>query len=285
MTYSIREVLAAFRRAPALAGLSAALISLSLFIVGLFGVMAFNLRRAVERVESRVEIIAYLRDDAAPNAVALAQHEIEAFPEVRKVYYVSRDEALENARRDLVEFRSVLADLDANPLPASFEVRLRTGQQGAGAVRAVAQRIATYPFVEQVSYGADWLDKVYLLRRVAGAATAVLGGAFAVVAALIIGAAVRLAIFARRDEIAIMRLVGATESFVQRPFLLEGLLTGLAGGAIALGATFGLFQLLSGTVFAMEWIPLEWIAMGLAFGGLLGVAASAHAVRRHLRAI
>ncbi|HET9983559.1 MAG TPA: permease-like cell division protein FtsX [Longimicrobiales bacterium] len=285
MTYSIREALAAFRRAPALAGLSAALISLSLFIVGLFGVMAFNLRRAVERVESRVEIIAYLRDDASPNAVALAQHEIEAFPEVRKVYYVSRDEALENARRDLVEFRSVLADLDANPLPASFEVRLRTGQQGAGAVRAVAQRIATYPFVEQVSYGADWLDKVYLLRRVAGAATAVLGGAFAVVAALIIGAAVRLAIFARRDEIAIMRLVGATESFVQRPFLLEGLLTGLAGGAIALGATFGLFQLLSGTVFAMEWIPLEWIAVGLAFGGLLGVAASAHAVRRHLREI
>lgn len=285
MTYSIREALAAFRRAPALAGLSAALIALSLFIVGLFGVIAFNLRRAVERVESRVEIVAYLRDDAAPAAVELAQHEIEAFPEVRKVYYVSRDEALENARRDLVEFRSVLSDLDVNPLPASFEVRLWPGQRGAAAVRAVAQRIATYPFVEQVSYGADWLDKVYLLRRVAGAATAVLGGAFAVVAALIIGAAVRLAIFARREEIAIMRLVGATEGFVQRPFLLEGLLTGLIGGVIALGATFGLYRLLSGTVFTLEWIPLEWIVAGLALGGLLGVAASAHAVRRHLREI
>ncbi|MBX6363346.1 MAG: ABC transporter permease [Gemmatimonadetes bacterium] len=285
MTYSIREALAAFRRAPGLAGLSAALIALSLFIVGLFGVVAFNLRRAVERVESRVEIVAYLRDDADPAAVELAQHEIEAFPEVRKVYYVSRDEALENARRDLVEFRSVLSDLDVNPLPASVEVRLWPGQRGAGAVRAVAQRIATYPFVEQVSYGADWLDKVYLLRRVAGAATAVLGGAFAVVAALIIGAAVRLAIFARRDEIAIMRLVGATESFVQRPFLLEGLLTGLIGGVVALGATFGLFRLLSGTVFALEWIPLEWIVGGLALGALLGVAASAHAVRRHLREI
>ncbi len=285
MPYALREALAAFRRSPALTGLSCAMIALSLFIVGLFGIVAYNIRRTIERVESRVEVVAYLRDDASPNAVELAQREIAAFPEVQRVYYVSRDEALELARRDLVEFRAVFDDLDVNPLPASFEVRLRPGQRGADAVKAVARRIGSYPFVEDVRFGSEWLDKVFLLRRVAGAATLLLGGAFAVVAALIIATAVRMAVFARKDEIAVMRLVGATESFVRRPFLLEGLFTGLAGSILALVATYGLFRVLSGAVVQLEWIPATWLALGLAVGAFLGFAASALAVRRHLREI
>lgn len=285
MPYALREALAAFRRAPALTGLSSAMIALSLFIVGLFGIVAYNIRLTIERMESRVEVVAYLRDDASPNAVELAQHEIAAFPEVQRVYYVSRDEALEQARRDLVEFRAVFDDLDANPLPASFEVRLKPGQRGPEAVNGVAQRLLGYPFVEDVRYGSEWLDKVFLLRRVAGAATFLLGGAFAVVAALIIGTAVRLAVFARRDEIAIMRLVGATESFVRRPFLLEGMITGVIGAGIAVAATYALFRVLSGAVLQLEWLPAPWLVAGLGVGAILGIAASALAVRRHLREI
>ncbi len=285
MPYAIREALAAFRRAPALTGLSAAMIGLSLFIVGLFGIVAFNIRLAIERVESRVEVVAYLRDDAQPNAVELAQKDITAFPEVQRVYYISREEALEAARRELVEFRSVFDDLDVNPLPASFEIRLKPGQRGPEGVKAVAQRVASYPFVEDVRFGSEWLDKVFLLRKVAGAATLLLGGAFAIVAALIIGTAVRLAVFARRDEIAIMRLVGATESFVRRPFVLEGLLTGLLGSALALLATYGLFRLLSGAVFQLEWMPVPWLVVGTLVGASFGVIASMLAVRRHLREV
>ena len=201
MPYALREALAAFRRAPGLTGLSAAMIGLSLFIVGLFGIVAFNLRRTMERVESRVEVVAFLRDDASPNAVELARRDIAAFPEVLSAYYISRDEALELARRDLVEFRAVFDELDSNPLPASIEVHLKPGTGDPASVKAVAQRIGSYPFVEDVRYGSEWLDKVYLLRRVAGAATLLLGGAFAIVAALIIGAAIRLAVFARLGEV------------------------------------------------------------------------------------
>ncbi|HEX9108180.1 MAG TPA: permease-like cell division protein FtsX [Longimicrobiales bacterium] len=285
MPYSLREALAAFRRAPALTGLSAAMIALSLFIVGLFGIVAFNIRRAIERVESRVEVVAYLRDDASSNAVQLAQKDIEAFPEVQRVYYISRDDALEAARRELIEFRAVFDDLDVNPLPASFEIRLKPGMRGPEGVKAVAERVATYPFVEDVRFGSEWLDKVFLLRRVAGAATFLLGGAFAIVAALIIGTAIRLAVFARRDEIAIMRLVGATEGFVRRPFVIEGLMTGLIGSSLALLATYGLFRVLSGAIFQLEWMPFSWLVLGTGIGALFGVAASMLAVRRHLREI
>src|SRR5690606_42156983 len=91
----------------------------------------------------------------------------------------------------------------------------------------------------EVQYGREWVDKIFLLRRVAGAAAVVVGSAFATVAIVIIGAAIRLAIFARRDEIQIMRLVGATDGYIRRPFLIEGLVAGLLGAALALGLTFG----------------------------------------------
>jgi cell division transport system permease protein len=285
MPYALREALAAFQRTPLLTTLSAAMIGLSLFVVGLFGIAAHNIREVIERVESRVEIIAYLRDMAPGAAVDAARAEIGAYPEVQEVFYVSREQALEIAKQELGELRAVFADLETNPLPASLEVRLRPGQRGAESVRAIAERIAGYPFVEDVQYGQDWLDKVFVLRQVAGVATLVLGGAFAIVAALIIGAAIRLAIFARRDEIAIMRLVGATDGFIRSPFLIEGLFTGLLGAGFAVPLTFIVYRLLSDGIFQLEWLPDTWVALGVATGALMGVLASAVAVRRHLREV
>lgn len=282
MPYSLREALAAFRRAPMLTGLSGAMIALSLFVVGLFGVVAYNIRAVLAQVEERVEIVAYLRDDADSDAVRLATDEIESFPEVAGVAYVSKAQALANAREELTEFQSVFSDLDTNPLPASLEIRLAPGMRDAGVVRQVADRLRGYPIVEDTRFGQEWIDKIFLLRRVAGAATAVLGGAFAVVAALIIGTAVRLAVFARRDEIKIMQLVGATDAFIRRPFVIEGLITGLLGAAVALPATWLVFRLLSGSVIQLRWLPNEWAAAGIAAGALIGLLASAWAVRRHI---
>lgn len=283
--YALREAMIAFRRTPMLTSLSATMIALSLLVIGLFGIAAFNIRRVLDRVEARVEIIAYIRDDADLNAVKAAQAEIEKMPEVRQTLYITRAQALEIARQELPEFGNLFGSLETNPLPASIEVALEPGQHGADAVKHVADRIGAYPFVEDVRYGQEWLDKVYLLRRVAGAATLVLGGAFAIVAALIIGAAVRMAIFARRDEIAIMRLVGATDSFVRRPFIYEGLITGLLGGILAIIITRVIFGALSRNLFQLEWLPDLWVLAILVTGAVLGGAASSIAVRRHLREI
>ncbi|CAN5749869.1 permease-like cell division protein FtsX [soil metagenome] len=283
--YAIREALHAFRRAPVLTGLSAGMIALSLFVVGMFGLAAHNVRSFIQDVESRVEVVAYLLDDADAGSVQMAQEQIQEFSEVRSVRYVSREEALRVAQRELQELSNILGTLESNPLPASIEISLHTGQTSADAVRAVAQRVSLYPFVEEVRYGDDWLDKIFVLRRVAAAATLTLGLGFAAVAALIIGAAIRMAIFARRDEIVIMRLVGATDPFIRRPFVLEGLLTGLIGAVLAVMATYAVFRLLSGAVVQLDWLPSIYLAAGLAAGAVVGVLASTIAVRRHLREI
>lgn len=285
MPHAIREAINAFKRSPLLAGLSMAMIGLSLLVVGLFAIAAHNIRRVLDQVEARVEVIAFLRDDADGTQVQTAINEFQNNEVVRQVRYVSREQALINAKQELTDFAQIAGGVNDNPFPASIEVSLKPNQRGPEAAMAVAQRLAQYAFVEDVQYGREWLDKVYLLRRVAGAATLILGGAFALVAALIIGAAIRIAVFARRDEISIMRLVGATDGFIRRPFWVEGLITGIIGSIIALIFTYIAYKGISESLFQLEWIPDLWAAGILALGGILGGLASMVAVRRHLREI
>lgn len=285
MRYALREALAAFRRAPLLAALSVVATSLSLFVIGLFAVTAFNIHRAIQGIEERVEVVAYLYDDASEEQLQLARAELGTLPEVAAVGYVSKTDALAAAVQELEEFREVFADLEVNPLPASLEIRMQPGHHTPEAVERVAQRLAAYPFVEDVAFGREWVSRIVSLRRIAGGATAVIGGAFAAVAAIMIATAVRIAVFARRDEISIMRLVGATNGFIRRPFLIEGLLSGLAGGALAVGMTYAAFEAVRAGLFPLLLPPLPWALAGLVAGAGFGLLASAIAVRRHLRAV
>jgi cell division transport system permease protein len=285
MSYVIREAFAAIRRAPVLTGLSAAMVALALFVVGLFTVVSYNMHEALTRIEERVEIVAFVRDGAALSEVLAAEEAILAMEEVRDVRYVSREQALEQARRDLPEFQEVFSGLDTNPLPASIEIELLPGFRDPESVARVAGVASLYPFIEDVLYGDDWVDRLFMLRRAGAVTTTILGIAFGAVAALIIATAIRIAIFARQDEIRIMRLVGATNGFIRRPFLLEGFMTGLVGGILALGLTYSAYVTGSGMIVQLDWIPTRWVAIGIVAGGLFGTIASAYALRRYLQEV
>jgi cell division transport system permease protein len=283
--YALREALAAFRRAPVLTGLSAAMVGLALFVVGLFSLAAYNLRLALSSIEERVEIVVYLRDDARQSEIDLALGELADIGEVARVRYVSKREALERAQQDLPEFGDLFAGTDVNPLPQSLEVELRPGARSTEVMQSISASASAYPFVEDVEYGREWVDKLFTLRRVGAVSTAVLGGAFFMVAALIIGTALRIAIFARRDEIYVMRLVGAKNGFIRRPFLLEGAMSGLLGALLAWLLSYLTYRGVYGFLFAVAWIPTSWIAGGVLGGMAFGVLASGLAIRRHLREI
>lgn len=282
---SVREALAGFGRAPLLGGLSVAAIGVSLLIVGLFAVAGHNVDRALSGVESRVEVVAYLRDDVDEELVGLATAEIEAYPEVAGVTYVSKVEALYRASQEMTEFSDVFSDLEVNPLPASLVVQLASDSRTPDAAERVAERVEGYDFVEEVRYGREWVDRLYRLRRIVGGGALLLGGSFAIGAVLLIGIAVRMAVLARRREISIMKTVGATEAYIRRPFLVEGLFTGLLGGLLATALTYGAYRIVDRTLLPLEWVPEWWMAVGLLFAALLGMLAAARAVRRELRNI
>jgi cell division transport system permease protein len=282
---SLREATRGMRRAPLLSGLSITAIGLSLFIIGLFALTAHNIDEALTGVESRVEVVAYLREGTPEEIVAVARSEIEGFPEIEEVRYVSKVEALYDASRELTEFSDVFSDLEVNPLPASFELRLQEGSRTPEDVERVAERLRGYDFVEEVRYGREWVDKIYALRRIAGGAALALGSAFALGAILLIGTAVRMAVLARSREIAIMQTVGATDAFIRRPFLIEGLLTGIAGGILALGLTWLAWWTVDRSLLELQWLPDFWVAIGIILAAALGVLAAGRGVRKEIRRI
>lgn len=137
----------------------------------------------------------------------------------------------------------------------------------------------------ELSAGRGWIGRLSLLSQIGGIITGILGTAFAVVAGLIIATAVRIGIFARRDEIRSLKLQGATRGFIARPFLLEGAIMGLLGGVLALGMTYLGTAVVSRTLFQLTWIPAMWTVGGVASGGLFGLLASAFALSRHLEEV
>lgn len=282
MFYTVRETLIAFKRAPLLTGLSAAMVGLALYVVGLFGLATFNVRLYLQTLAERVEVVAYLRDDATTAEIADMETGLTMLPEVLGVDFVTKGEALERAR-ELPEVGEMFANLEVNPLPASLEIQLIPGSRTPATADRIARQAAVYPIVEGVEYGQEWVDKLFTLQRMGAVTTTVLGTAFAVVAALIIGTAVRIAIFARQEEIKIMQLVGARDAFIHRPFLLEGGITGALGGALALALTYATFWSVFNYLFSISWIPWQWVGIGVSSGVLFGVLASGYAVHKHLR--
>lgn len=282
MRLAMRETMIGFRRAPLLSALSITTIAFSLFAFGLFSLVALNLRSALHQVESRVEIRGFLAEDTSPEAIADAMEAVGAFPEVARVEYVSPEQALERARTELSEFRDVF---EAGFLPASLDVRLREGYRDPAAVEAVAGRIREFPFVNDVRFGSEWVQKLYTIRNVATAAGVILGMAFAAVAVIIISATIRMAVMARAREISIMRLVGATDSFIRRPFLIEGFIKGILGGALALLLTWMASRVISRYFIQTEYFDMRLAVIGLLGGALIGLIGSAVSVGRQVRKV
>ncbi len=285
MNLVIREALLTFRRAPLLSTLSVTTIAFSLFVVGLFGLVAVNLQDALRGVAERVEIVAYLLPGTPIETITLAEKDIETFPEVQSATYVSEDSALGRARGELVEFRDVLQELERNPLPASIEVKLTPRFRDAEHVNEVAERLRGFGFVDDVRFGRDWVEKLDRLQQIAAAVGLVVGAAFAAVAVIIIGTTIRMAVLQRSREIAIMRLVGATDGFIRRPFLLQGAIKGMLGGLVAIGLSYGAYVLINRWLLQVAFFSREQALAIVGFGMLIGLFGSAASVGRHLRRV
>ncbi len=282
MRLAFREALLAFRRTPLMSLLGITTIAFSLFAFGLFGLVALNIAEALRQVEDRVEVRAFLVDGTSEDAIAAALGDVAAFPEVREVGYVSPDSALARSREELAEFRDVF---DASVLPGSLEIRLRDGFRDPVTVQALADRIATYPFIDDVRFGQEWVAKLYRIRTLSVLTGTGLGIVFALVAVLIIGSTIRMAVLAREREIEIMRLVGATNAFVRMPFLIEGVLKGAFGGALAVGLTWLTHTVVTRSLFETVFFTPGQAALGVLAGALIGFLGSLMSVGRHLRAV
>jgi cell division transport system permease protein len=217
-------------------------VAVAFLTLGGFLLAVTNLQRIVEDWASAAEMSVFLRDDIDAEARAALEGELGGHRAVAGVEFVSKDEALARFQADFPELADVSQTGDSNPFPASLELRLRTDPESSGAADALATQILERPGVADVRYDRQWLARVLTLVnsiRLAGLAIAsvlILGAAFTV------AAVVRLSLFARRDEIEIMRLVGAPFAFIRGPSVAEGTVIGGLGAVVSLLLLWALYQ-------------------------------------------
>ena len=298
--YFIREAFKGFRR-----NLSTTLGSiitslLSLLIIGVFLVAGSMLGNIMATTESEVSITAYLSDEATEDEVEDVMDYIEGLDYVASVEYTSKDQALANFTATSSTNASYIEQLDGeNPLPASIDVELTDPQQ----VSSVADAIASYGEfrdicddpddpASQVSYGQQTVERLFSLFNTVRYVGIALIVVLVFIALVFINNTIRLAILARRKEIAIMRLVGASNGFIRGPFLMEGALDTLIGALLSVAALealrrFALPQLQQGLPFLPLEVPFEtflFIYIVLIVAGLvIGLIGSAFAMRRYLK--
>ena len=280
------QALRSLRKTPALTSIM--VVMACMVAVSVFAVFAVNLTAIGRQLQSQVQIRVFLdQNAAAPDKEALGLS-IKALPGVTKVEYVSKDEALSRLRLQMGDSGFFLVDLEHNPLPDSFDVSLAHAEDA----RAVAGEVWKLKGISDVIYGQKWVDNLVGALRVLWGITGAVACLALVGASLIVSNTIRLSVFARRKEIEIMKLVGATDGFILLPFVMEGLVIGIAGSfaATALVAA-GYVGLVTWVKSVASFIPIigDPIHMRLAvigtvaFGAAAGLAGSAISVRRYLK--
>jgi len=291
LEYVLSAAWQGFWRNPVMSVASTLTVAVMLLLGAFFVMTDRGLQAAVGILESKVELIVYLEDDAKPSDVLELRRRIEADPAVDAVVYVSKDEALQRLK-EIAARRPELAieTVSMNPLPNTLEVKLRSAQETrrvSGLRREEVGRGIVYDLVDNPTV----VDKLLTITNVLSIGGLVVLGMMLFVALFVIVNTIRIAVHARRDEIEIMKLVGATDWFVRWPFIVEGMLVGAFGAFVALaaiGAAAG--PVSSALIGFLDIVPvslganfmIQLAASVLGFALLVGAGGAMLSVRTHL---
>jgi cell division transport system permease protein len=220
-------------------------IAVSVLIAGAFALFLMNANDIMNSWKKGIRVMAYLKPDIPEINIGELKRRIQGMKGVRDVQFISKNEALQRLKSQMKQQPSLLENLKENPLPDAFEIRLSESFQNRDSVEMLAERLNSLVQVEDVEYGQIWLGRfmsIINLFRLTGYA---MGGLFFLAAVFIVANTIRLVLYSRREEVEIMRLVGATDGFIKAPFYIEGLIQGVLGGMIGLTVLFVIFILVS----------------------------------------
>jgi cell division transport system permease protein len=270
--------------------LSAMTIAVAMTVLGAFLVVTFNLNRAVAAWNAAAELTVYLRDDITAEQRADVNRMLAESPLVASRTYVSKEDALLRFKRDFPDLAASAAALEQNPMPASLDVRLTPALATTEEVEALATRLGLAPGVADVRFDRQWLARLSRLAAALGWAGWIVGGVLVLAAGLTVTALVRISLYERRDAVEIMQLMGAPVALLRGPLVVEGILHGGLGAAVAVVVVYGAHLLLraqvaealpglveSGFFAYLPWTSaLGLVAGGMAVGCLGGLAAARH---------
>ena len=274
--------------------MTAAVIGISLALPTGFYLLLENTQRLNAGWESSSSISLFLRQDFPDAEVAALAERVRALDGVVRVTILDREQALAEYRA-LSGFEQAIDLLEDNPLPNVLLVKPGRAQLAPGGSRPLLETLRQLPAVDTAQFDRQWVQRLFLIMEIAQRATLALSAILGIAVLLIVGNTIRLAVYNRRQEIEINKLFGATNAFIQRPFLYYGLLQGMAGGLIAcllleasaliLRDPVSRLSLLYNRSFQLDTLGLRGLLFVTAGGGILGVCGAFLSVRRHIRGI
>lgn len=287
--YFIQETLRSLRRNSWMSFASIGTVAVSLFVLGVFLLLVLNMNRLASSLESQVQISVYLTDGLSERARKDIASDIEALQGIEEIRYVPKEEAKERLEKRLGDQKYLLDALgEKNPLPDSFEVVLKSPDL----VETAATAIERMDGVEQAKYGQDVIEHLFAITRlirIFGLALMVL---LAGATLFIISNTIRLTVFARRKEVAIMKYVGATDWFIRWPFLLEGMVLGFVGGVLAAVALQSFYAAMASKIYeTLAFFPLlpqspymYYVSAAILISGMgIGALGSTISLKRFLK--
>lgn len=269
------------------------MIAVALIILGAFLLVAENMRRAVDQWQGQSKLTIYLSLQTTPAEIAAIDKLLGSSAQTTRRSFISREMAVARFKRLFSTLSTVIDDLEDNPLPPSFEVEVTQQMARSRDFDRQVSAVRRMKGVEEVQFDWEWARKLRRLVATIEKVGLVIGGLLGLAAAFMIANVIRLTMFLYRDEIEIMRLVGATERIIRGPFIVEGLLQGIMGGALAVASLYGIFLFCQRMVepsSALIWNSLlasflPWKkTLALVGGGMLaGLIGSLLSLRDHPR--
>lgn len=291
--YFLKRALRNMRQSPVLSLASIGTVAVALALLAFFAIAVLNVQQLTASWGENLAIVAYLDDVPDDKTIDRWIKEIESYPEVAKVSFVSRKAAFERFRKRLGDDADLVEGLGPEVLPASLEIALADDWRSESALATVVDRLRKDSRFDDLQYGQGWLEKLeafLLLLRVSGSA---LGGFLVFAALVIVANTIKLTLYARQDELEAMTMVGGTSLFIKLPYLVEGALQGLLGGFVALCLSFLVFQmilqkslgslLLITGIDKIHFLPPIWQGALILGGGLIGLLGSLFALRKFVR--
>ncbi len=293
LIYMLKRALRNMRQSPFLCFAAIGTVAVALSILAFFAIIVQNVQSLTAQWSEEVQVVAYI--DTLPEGRVLDgwQADLRRLPEVQGVQFVSRQQAFSRFKQRMGENADLLDGLNADFLPASLEIALKPEARNRAGVERVLGQLRKNSGFSDLRYGQEWLERFetfIALLRVAGA---ILGGFLLFATLFIVSNTIKLTLWARREELEIMALVGGTSAFIKLPFLIEGAVQGVCGGVLALLCSYGLFQfflqeglgmvLLSSGVGQVNFLPLAWQGGLVAAGTALGFFGSLFALRKLVR--
>ncbi len=261
-------------------------ISIGLSLVTTFIMMSLNMESVLQRWAKNFGMVVYLNETISQEEEDSLKNQLAKDIDIIEVKYISKDAALDELRKTLGANALILEGVNENPLPSSFELRLKSALLEPGIIKNKAAQIEKMPGVEEIQYGEKWLSSLYTISKTMKIGSIVIGGAVFIAITFITYSTIKIFFYRRKEEIETLKLLGATRSFIRLPFLLEGLIIGLLGGIISSLAIFSIYSFTSLKVIEflpsvklfMISLPFEiYIAVPLA-GALVSVIGSFIAV-------